>query len=489
MTVSLSISDPEMQLPEEFTSYTRAMMGDRLYGLWAEGMSAPSPTSIRLHPIKSQGKVIKPDFHPEKVAWCGSGYYLSERPNFTFDPLLHSGTYYVQEASSMFVDEVLRQHVSQPVVMLDLCAAPGGKSTTALTALPPGSLLFANEPIPLRAQILMENLQKYGHPDTIVTQNYPADYARSGLMFDVILTDVPCSGEGMFRKDPGAITEWSVTHVDNCYRLQREIVRHAWSCLRPGGLLIYSTCTLNTRENEQNIIWAMQELGAEPVAVSTDPTWGITSALDTSCEAPVYRFIPGVSLGEGLFMAVLRKTSVSDSHSQEPSFSSKKKKSRKEPSRPNLRSQFPMTSKWLQEPDLYTYHLTGDRITAIPKRWESIYDTACLRLKVVHAGVGLATVKGRDLVPRHELALSEELSPEAFPTVSVDADTAIAYLRKEAISLPSDMPLGHVLVSYHGQPLGFVKHLGNRSNNLYPPEWKIRSTHIPENNREILTKI
>lgn len=488
MMVSSSISDPVMHLPEEFTSYTRSMMGDRLYGLWTEGMSSPSPTSIRVHPIKARGRDVMPQYHPERVAWCREGYYLRERPNFTFDPLLQSGAYYVQEASSMFIDEVLRQHVSQPIVMLDLCAAPGGKSTTALTALPLGSLLFANEPIPLRAQVLMENLQKYGHPDTVVTQNYPADYARSGLMFDVILTDVPCSGEGMFRKDPGAITEWSVLNVDNCWRLQREIVRQAWSCLRPGGLLIYSTCTLNTRENEQNINWAIEELEAEAVAVDISSDWGITGSLDAACVAPVYRFIPGVSRGEGLFMAVLRKASCSN-HSQETAWNPKKQKSRKGSSQPNIKALIPMAERWLQAPDHYTLHITDDRITAIPKRWDSIYETACHHLKVIHAGVGIGIIKGKDLLPRHELALSTELSPTAFPVASVDYDTAIAYLRKEAIRLPSDTPLGHVLISYRDLPLGFVKHLGNRSNNLYPPEWKIRSSHLPENNREILTEI
>ena len=475
-----------MQLPEDFTRYTHKMMGDRLYSRWCEGMSSPSPTSIRLHPIKSKGHSFVPQLHSEKVTWCRSGYYLSERPSFTFDPLLHAGAYYVQEASSMFLDEVLRQHVSQPSVMLDLCAAPGGKSTTALTALPSGSLLFANDPNPLRAQILMENIQKYGHPDTIVTQNYPADYARSGLLFDIILTDVPCSGEGMFRKDPTAISEWSVQHVDDCSRLQREIVRHAWSCLRPGGLLIYSTCTLNTRENEQNIIWGMQELEAEPVVVKTDSTWGITGSLDPACYAPVYRFIPGISRGEGLFMAVLRKDSSTDSHSQEPSFSSKKKKSKKEPSRPHLKNQFPMIGKWLQDPDCFTFNMTDSRIIAIPKSWESLFVAASHHLKVLHAGVGLATVKGRDLIPRHELALSGALSPNAFPQIEADYGTAIAYLRKETICLPSDTPIGHVLVSYRGLPLGFAKHIGNRSNNLYPQEWKIRSAHIPETTKEIL---
>ena len=477
-----------MQLPEEFTRYTRELMGDRLYSLWSAGMSSQSPTSIRLHPLKARGKAIMPHYHPEDVAWCTDGYYLSERPNFTFDPLLHAGAYYVQDASSMFIDEVLRQQVSQPVTMLDLCAAPGGKSTSALSALPSGSLLFANEPIPLRTQILVENIQKYGHPDVIVTQNYPADYARSGLMFDVILADVPCSGEGMFRKDAGAISEWSVQHVENCSRLQRDILSSAWSCLRPGGLLIYSTCTLNSKEDEHNILWAMQELGAEPVEVATRPEWNIIGSLVPECTAPVYRFIPGVTRGEGLFMAALRKTSTDTDHHDSASGTRKARAAKgKTPSRSPLPVK--SLSGWIQDTDQYALLQTDERIAAIPKRWEATYHAACKRLKIVHAGIGIATLRGKDLIPRHELALSAALSRDAFPQADLDDATAIAYLRKEAISLPEGTPRGHVLVAHHGLPLGFVKHLGNRSNNLYPQEWKIRSTHIPATNKEILTTI
>lgn len=476
-----------MQLPEEFTRYTHEMMGDRLYSRWLEGMRSAAPTSIRLHPRKSSGKEVLPALHPQRVPWCEAGHYLSMRPNFTFDPLMHAGAYYVQEASSMFVDEMLRQHVPQPVVMLDLCAAPGGKSTSARSVLPAGSLLFANEPHPLRAQILSENIQKYGHRDTIVTQNYPADYARSGILFDVILTDVPCSGEGMFRKDEDAIAEWSVQNVDNCSRLQRDIVGHAWKCLRPGGLLIYSTCTLNTREDEQNIRWAIEELGAEPLAVETNNDWGITGSLLPGFDAPVYRFIPGVARGEGLFMAALRKPLSDDRRTADPL--STPKRSKKHEKATAAGPLPPLLKKWLRDADSYVMHETDGQYTAIPQRWATLLTTAHSRLKVIHAGVPLSTLKGKDHVPRHGLALSEALSPTAFPTVTLDYPSAINYLRKEAITLPDDTPTGHVVVAYHGLPLGFVKNIGHRCNNLYPPEWKIRSTHIPQDNNEILKEI
>ena len=207
----------------------------------------------------------------------------------------------------MFITHVLRQFVKEPVAMLDLCAAPGGKSTAAITVLPEGSTLTSNEPIRSRYQILEENITKWGYNNCSVTNLYPRDFRKKKEKFDVILCDVPCSGEGMFRKDPNAINEWSLQNVEKCWRLQREIVADAWECLNPGGILIYSTCTYNTKENEENVRWIMEEYDAEILSVPTEPSWGITGSLLEGFEAPVYRFIPGFTRGEGLFMAVLRK--------------------------------------------------------------------------------------------------------------------------------------------------------------------------------------
>ena len=244
------------------------------------------------------------------MPWCKEGFYLEGRPQFTFDPLFHAGYYYVQEASSMFVTHVLRQLVKEPVEMLDLCAAPGGKSTAARSVLPEGSTLVSNEPIPTRAQILLENITKWGWPDCTVTNNYPRDFRKAKAKFDVILCDVPCSGEGMFRKDPETISEWSLQNVEKCWRLQREIVADAWECLTPGGILIYSTCTYNIKENEENVRWIQQTYDAEILPVPTKPEWNITGSLLKGFEGPVYRFIPGITRGEGLFMCALVKRGV-----------------------------------------------------------------------------------------------------------------------------------------------------------------------------------
>lgn len=270
-----------MNLPEDFTAYTREWMGEDLFADFMKGMEATAPTSIRLNPFKCPSCThITDEDDTEVVPWCpNTGRYLSERRNFTFDPLLHAGLYYVQEASSMFIDLAIRKYVKQPVRMLDLCAAPGGKSTAIRAALPEGSLLFSNEPMRTRSQILAENIQKFGHPDVIVTNNYPRDYKKSKLQFDVILTDVPCSGEGMFRKDEGAIKEWSTSNVNNCWQLQREIVSDIWNCLKPGGILIYSTCTFNGHEDEENVLWIEENLGAERLPMPIEERWNITGSL------------------------------------------------------------------------------------------------------------------------------------------------------------------------------------------------------------------
>ncbi len=304
-----------VHLPEDFIQETRLVMGEERFHRFLEAFNEEAPTSIRLNPlhrgtvprVRSEAEYTGTVPSVQQVPWCPEGFYLSGRPQFTFDPLFHAGCYYVQEASSMFITHVLRQLVKEPVTMLDLCAAPGGKSTAARTVLPKGSTLTSNEPIATRAQILLENITKWGWPDCTVTNNYPRDFRKAKAKFDVILCDVPCSGEGMFRKDPNAINEWNLQNVEKCWRLQREIVADAWECLNPGGILIYSTCTYNTKENEENVRWIMENYDAEILSIPTEPSWNITGSLLEGFDAPVYRFIPGFTHGEGLFMAILRK--------------------------------------------------------------------------------------------------------------------------------------------------------------------------------------
>jgi len=478
-------------LPADFIKYTQALMGDKLYHQLEQGiLEGEVPASIRLNPFKrKEGE----DVEGAPIPWCPStGRYLSTRPNFTFDPWLHAGKYYVQEASSMFVDLAIRQLVHEPVMMLDLCAAPGGKSTAVRAALPEGSLLFSNEPMRTRSQILAENIQKFGHPDMIVTNNYPRDYKKSKLQFDIILTDVPCSGEGMFRKDDGAIEEWSLQNVDNCWKLQREIVSDIWNCLKPGGILIYSTCTFNAHEDEENIAWICKELGAEPIALNDiDETWNITGNLldrensDADCNAtdasnakhPVYRFLPGKTKGEGIFLAVLRKEGEAETASEKKE--NKKDKKRKD-KKGNKTKALEIPNGWLRDNAAYTAVNRDDALYAIPTKWKETFEAANQHLKVIHAGIKLGTDKGKGVIPDQSLALSTMLNKEAFPQVELSYEDAIRYLRKEAVNLPDGTPKGYVLVTYRQIPLGWEKNIGNRANNLYPQEWKIKSTHVPE---------
>lgn len=449
-----------MQLPKEFEEYTRPLFGEERWQKFLASFSEEQPVSIRLNPFKrlspspshKERGVITPSCWRE-VPWCRNGYYLPERPDFTLDPLLHAGCYYVQEAGSMFLDEVLRQILPTMQVgqVLDLCAAPGGKSTllraaldytlpSPASALPSSfrrgaggeaSLLYSNEPDHRRANILMENLQKQGHPNVIVTNNYAKDYQKAKLQFDLILTDVPCSGEGMFRKDEGAIREWSIQNVMKCQTLQRSIVEDIWPCLKEDGILIYSTCTFNTRENEENVRWICEDLGAEILPIETRPEWGITGSLLEGFDGPVYRFIPGVTPTEGLFLCVLRKKP----HPQ------------------------PLHFALQQKP----HEARGAKNQKAQKA-----------LRVLCDGNYPGEVKGKNIIPAHAEALLINLPEDKYPRAEVDCETALQYLRREAIVLNADVPHGYVLVCYEGHPLGFVKNLGNRANNLYPQEWRIR---------------
>lgn len=340
----------------------------------------------------------------------------------------------------MFLDEVIRQlsTVNGQWSALDLCAAPGGKSTLLRSALPEDSVLYSNEPIRTRANILSENVQKWGWGNHIVTNAYPKDYRKSKMKFDLILCDVPCSGEGMFRKDEDAIREWSLRHVEKCWRLQREIVSDIWSQLRDGGLLIYSTCTFNILENEENVRWICQELGATMVSVETKPEWNISGSLLPGFEGPVYRFIPGKSRGEGLFVAVMRK----GSHPIEDRIAE------------GTHDQSPKGQK-LRLQDLRA-------------------------LKVLHAGVTVDAAQDPKTVPSPALAMLAALDKDAYPRVELNWQDAIRYLRGESLTLPADTPRGFVVVTYYHVALGFVKNIGSRANNLYPDAWRIRSTHIPQ---------
>lgn len=523
----------------------RQLLGAEEYEEFAVGMQSEPMVSVRLNPWRTaatrscnpmQEKPLPEKLLPpmassaleealpldRPVPWCTSGYYLTDRPLFTLDPLLHAGAYYVQEASSMFLEQVMRRYVNEgPVAMLDLCAAPGGKSTHARALLPEGSLLVSNEVMKVRSQILAENLTKWGHPDVVVTRSDPADFTALEEVFDVVLTDVPCSGEGMFRKDEGAISDWSLENVELCCQRQRRILADVWPALKPGGLLIYSTCTYNLEEDEANVEWICRQLGAEVLPLEVHSDWGITGSLPRQADGllhqtdglacsspatslPVARFLPHRTRGEGLFMAALRKHGGNASAEEdafaanaaaEGSFSvdaaerrggrSQRRGKRdavasgvspKALARLLTREQQEQLHTWLQDEDSrYTLLPQGERVLAFATQWLPLLQRLKEHLYLLQAGVALAEVKGRDLNPCHALAMSSLLRRGAFTEVEMPREQALNYLRREAIQLPADTPRGFALLTYHGVPLGFVKHLGNRANNLYPQEWRIRN--------------
>lgn len=481
-------------LPRAFEASTQKLFGEVRYERFREALQLPPQTTIRLNPFKWPIRDSQDERVLEPVPWCAEGFSLPHRPDFTFDPLLHAGAYYVQESSSMFISHVVKHLVNKPVTALDLCAAPGGKTTTLRASLPAGSIVVANEPMKVRASILSENVQKQGHPDIIVTNNYPRDFQKARITFDLILADVPCSGEGMFRKDPQAVAEWSPQNVANCAQLQRSIIEDIWPTLSPGGFLVYSTCTFNEQEDEENIQWIIDNLGAQLHDIPVDPQWHITGAIGTALPAnangekdeslqSVFRFIPGFTPGEGLFMTVLQKPQA-----ETPDHPRKK--------RPTALRIKPSSCQktvlpWLMEDptlgkDTWTIIDTPTLTRAIPTRWLPLYEKASDALHLIHAGVGIGTYKGKDIVPSASLALSTMLNPSAFPRVEIGWEQAMLYLRKEAITLPDGTPRGLVLITYRGLALGFCKNIGNRANNLFPQEWKIKTTHLPEQATDVI---
>ena len=454
-----------MNLPKAFIEQLHGLLPDEWEAL-ADAITSSEP-SVAVRVNTARGTKI-----PEgarRVPWCTEGFYLQDRPAFTFDPDWHAGRYYVQDASSMFITHVIRHFIHKSVRYLDLCAAPGGKTTAAIQALPQQSLVVANEIVPPRARVLADNVIRWGSPRCVVTSNAPAQIGKLTHFFDVIATDVPCSGEGMMRKDDEAVAQWSPALVEQCAQRQREILTDAWQALRPGGLLIYSTCTYNRQENEEIAHFIVNELGATSLEVPIDADWNIHPSIDSECHG--YRFMPHRVDGEGLFMAAFRKDG--DSPRQDIRIKEKNAKKADE-----------IGKNWLSHSDEYVIEQLGDLYIAMPQDIRREMTALRATLNVLHAGVELATVMGRKTVPHPSLAMSTARGDKAFPVCEVDYPTALRYLRGESISV--DGPRGYVLVAHEGAVLGFANNLGNHANNLYPKSQRILSTHLPTEKPDII---
>lgn len=447
-------------LPAAFVDRMRKQLPDA--DDFFEALQTASPVSIRLNPTKLP--LPESPFFADRILsevdWCRHAYYLEQRPVFTLDPCLHGGAYYVQEASSMFLDLILQQILSpDPVRALDLCAAPGGKSTLLASALPAGSLLVANEVIRTRASILKENLVKWGADNVVITQNDPAHFSYLRNCFDLILTDAPCSGEGMFRKDEKAVAEWSGRNLQLCSERQQRILKDIWPTLKPGGYLIYSTCTYNPEENEGILSWLLERYDARSIPVAH-------FLGDSVVPTPHgYQFYPHRIKGEGFFIGVIQKLGEEED-------APRVKKEKKASGHPQVRLPGELQELLPQDREFTGYN-TENILGILPAPHAEFTALLDKQLNILYKGCELAEINGRKFRMQPALALYQHLNKSALACKDADTESALRYLKKEDIS--TDAPAGSwVLITHNGIGLGWGKSLGNRLNNYYPKEWRIR---------------
>ena len=452
-------------IKESFRKYLEDAIGHENALIAFSAFDEPASVAVRYNPFKNT-----PKMEGEPVLWSKHGILLGERPVFTLDPSFHAGAYYVQDSSSMFVGDVFRKLLAQyglpqgrPLRVLDLCAAPGGKTTDLAASLREACgddfILVANEVMKQRAGILASNVALWGDPNVVVTSDDPKAFTSFTGYFDIILADVPCSGEGMFRKDEQACEQWSEDNVALCEGRQRRIIADVWPSLADGGMLVYSTCTFNKYENDGNIRWIADNLGGSPVFESpASPYEGVI--------ATEYGFslVPGFVRGEGQYCSAVRKHGESAAPSEYRQYKSRPSKDKGMPVPDSLKKLFTIDVNFRQR---------GETIIALPASLAQEVAFLESGLNVIAAGCAAGTVKGKDFIPDADLALSLVLADEAYPKAETDLQTSLAYLHRDAIRL-DDAPKGYVMVTYQGLPLGFVKNLGNRCNNLYPQSRRIR---------------
>ena len=420
-------------------------------------------TSIRLNPFKRSNL-----FHSEEqVPWCANGKYLKERPSFTADPLFHAGCYYVQEASSMFLEQVLKHStdLSANQRILDLCAAPGGKSTLISSLITTDSLLLANEIIKTRVPVLCDNLNKWGPANTFVSNNDPKDFNRLGGYFDTIVVDAPCSGSGMFRKDPDAINEWSESAVQLCSQRQQRILADIYPALKENGTLVYSTCSYSKEENEDICDWLCNTFNLESLRIPTESSWGIVETQSDKHRCFGYRFYPHQVKGEGFFIAAFRKTDAAT----QPQIKRVKENKGNQKNEEIIKA-------WLDKPSEYTlinhmeeyYALNPDHVADLQYLQSKLY--------LKKSGVHIGKIMGKDLVPHHEFAASLLYNTE-IPKLNLSREESISYLKREELNIASEQR-GWTLMCYEGFPLGWAKVLHNRINNYFPKEIRITNPNV-----------
>ncbi|MCP4443340.1 MAG: rRNA methyltransferase [Aureispira sp.] len=448
-----------MQLPSDFLTAIKELLGEET-SAFKTALEGDSAVSIRLNPYKD----IDSDFDlSDRVQWTQRSFYLDVRPDFVADPLWHGGAYYVQEASSMFLEQAVKQYLdtAEMNTVLDLCAAPGGKSTHLADLIGKQSLLVSNEVIKSRAKILSENIQKWGSGNVLVTCNDPKDIGKIEGFFDLMVVDAPCSGEGMFRKLPHSIKEWSAQNVKLCAARQKRILSDVWPALKPDGILIYSTCTYNNQENEENLDWLTEQFDAESLPVEFDAEWGVTERSYKGVKG--YHFYPHKTRGEGFFIAVIRKTS-----GKKHKLPKKRKEHFESPEKKVVQE----AEKWIINAKNHRFGQLNDELFVFNRKQYQLFDYLCGELYVIYAGTKVASITRKGVNPTAALALSTRLDQDNVKMIEVDQLDALRFLKQESIS-ETNMPKGWYLITYKGLGLGWIKALGNRVNNYYPKEWRI----------------
>jgi len=432
-------------LPEKFKA--RIEKDEKFKGSLLLALNTDAPVSVRLHPHK------RAPFTEisSKVDWCANGIYLHERPKFTLDPLFHAGTYYPQEAGSMYLLAVAQSlELPEEPCVLDLCAAPGGKSTLLADFLNNKGVLLSNEVIRMRSQILAENITKWGYSNCLVCNNDPREIGKWSNTFDFVVVDAPCSGEGMFRKDPAARDEWSEENVHLCSLRQRRILADSWDCVKEDGYVFYSTCTFNPDENELNVDWMRQELGAEIMPLP------YFDGMIKDNLGYGYYFSPGKTQSEGFYAALLRKRSPSET--------------RKIKSKPFSTISSSSAAAFIDEKIPHTFfQIQENEMALTPFAFQKLNEWEGLHFVKRGTLVGTATKKG--FVPDAELAFNFSLRNEN-ESLELSQKEALQFLHGDTFTLESNP--GIHAVSFQKEVLGYIKHLGNRFNNLYPKEWRIR---------------
>lgn len=451
-------------LPEPFLKSLEGIPGYHREHFLAIHESGERLTSIRLNPEKNFNPNVASWQEEKIIPWCNQGRYLIGRPSFTTDPLIHAGAYYVQEASSMFLEMAVQQtcDLNASLRVLDLCAAPGGKSTHLLSLLNQDSLLVSNEVIRQRVNVLSENISKWGSASVVVTHNDPAHFQRLPEFFDLIVVDAPCSGSGLFRKDPLAIESWSVANVDLCSQRQQRILADVMDSLKSGGILIYSTCSYSIEEDENNADWLLQEMQMEPFKLSIPQNAGIVETASPRSYAPGYRFFPDKVDGEGFYLAAFKKKGMAkraDVMQVTKDWQTVSKQA------------IAILQKWVQPNENISFISWESQLLAVPATQLNAIQQLQKHLYIRKAGTLAGSIIRDEWIPDHDMAMNPLMKIEV-PKISLNKSDALQYLRRNVFELDTGLK-GWALVQFEGINLGWIKLLPGRINNYYPKDWRI----------------